>query len=174
MIHRRAILGAAALALPALVTGCPPAPTPNTPPNPAPIIADVQSAITALKAQLPAILQAAGASLTPAQKNSITQAVTDANTAAFSLNAATPAAQTATVLQKIDGYLNVILSTAGTLVPPPYGLIIQALALLLPEIEPFVNAALGQPNGTGASAPFPHPQVPDIDSARAVFKKYGS
>jgi hypothetical protein len=168
MMHRRAILRTAVLGLPMLVAGCP-QPTLSA----ATIIADAQSAFAALKAQLPAILQAVGTKLTTGQKNSITQAVNDGSAVLAGLNATTPAPQAATALQQVDSYLNTILSIAGTLVPPPYGILIEALALLAPEIESFINAALGKPNVAAATAPYPHPDVPDIDTARSIFKRYG-
>jgi hypothetical protein len=140
----------------------------NSATAPSTVITDLQTGFSALSAQLPA-LQAAD----PTLAAQITPYVTQASALLKTLNTTSPTMTTD--LATIDGIVNSILSTAATsgLVPAPFNLLVEGLAVLAPEIEAVVNPLL-TPTTTTASAvaPVAHPDVTSIAQARALFSAY--
>ena len=133
------------------------------------VIADLRAAFGALSAQLPGL-----ARVRPSLAAKLSPYVTQGNALLANLSAASPSMTTD--VATIDGILNAILRTAAQsgLLPPPYDRVIEALAVLAPIVEAFVNEALppGTPRTAAASAPYPHPHVATIDDARATFAQY--
>jgi hypothetical protein len=110
--------------------------------------------------------------------------LTLAQGAASSLNTNLPASNGASIAQTIDGYINAVLNTLAAppingLIPAPFNLAIAAAALLVPEIETFVNQYLP---AASAVAPATYaarlqlleaaPKVTTVAQALAILKGY--
>jgi hypothetical protein len=161
LISRRAGVAATPAALALVLAGC--SSTGAT--SAASIIADLQAGFTALQTQLPALAKA-----DPGLAAAITPYVGQATGLLASLTAASPT-MTGT-LATIDGIINAILSAASGIVPPPYDLLVEGLAVLAPELEAVINPLLSAPATAAARMPFPHPHVADLAQARALFAVY--
>jgi hypothetical protein len=110
--------------------------------------------------------------------------LTMAQGAASSLSTSLPATSGASIAQTIDGYINAVLNTLAAppvngLIPAPFNMAIAAAALVVPEIETFVNQYLP---AASAVAPATYaarlqlvqaaPQVGTVDQALAILKGY--
>jgi hypothetical protein len=104
--------------------------------------------------------------------------------AASSLNTSLPASNGASTVQIVEGYINAVLNTLAAppingLIPAPFNMAITAAALVVPDLEAFVNQYL-----PAASAVSPAtyaarlqlrgaaPQVTTVDQALAILKGY--
>jgi len=104
--------------------------------------------------------------------------------AASSLTTNLPAASGASTVQLVEGYINAVLNTLAAppingLIPAPFNMAITAAALVVPDLEAFVNQYL-----PAASAVTPTtyaarlqlraaaPQVMTVDQAVAILKEY--
>ncbi len=97
-----------------------------------------------------------------------------------------PAASGATTVQIVEGYLNAVLNTLAAppingLIPAPFNMAVAAAALVVPDLEAFVNQYL--PAAT-AVAPATYAarlqlraaarQVTTLDQAMAILKEYAA
>jgi len=104
--------------------------------------------------------------------------------AASSLTTAMPAASGATVVQTVEGYINAVLNILAAppingLIPSPFNLAVAAAALLVPDLEAFVNQYLPT---AAAVAPATYvarlqlraaaPQVTTLDRAVMILQEY--
>lgn len=162
MFTRRTLLRASSLAASLAATLV--LPSCSTGPTAAVVISDLQSAFTAFQNEMPAL-----ATADPALAAKIQPYVTDASNLLAGLTASSPT-MTST-LTTIDGIINSILSAAAAsgVVPAPYNLLVEGLSVLVPEVEPLINSLIT----SAAAKPYPHPSVPDVSSARAVFRRFG-
>ena len=129
----------------------------TTGPTSAQVVADIQGAISGLSNMLPTLLKADPKLISPSIAGSITSALSAASSALSGINPASPSAST---LQTVETYLNDALDVLAALpvIPPPYNLVVQAAAVVAPELEAFVNgmlppaAAKARPVSTKAKA----------------------
>ena len=97
-----------------------------------------------------------------------------------------PAASGATVVQTVEGYINAVLNTLAAppingLIPAPFNMAVAAAALVVPELEAFVNQYLP---AASAVAPATYaarlqlraaaPQVTTLDQAVAILRGYAA
>lgn len=125
--------------------------------TPAAVITEAQSIASGLSgalAQIPSGIISA-ATLTTIQTD-----LTLAIGAAKTLTANAPAATGASTVQTINGWINAVLNTVASLgiVPAPFNLAVSAAALLMPDLEAFVDqflpsAAPAAPVVAAAAAP---------------------
>ena len=106
--------------------------------------------------------------------------------AASSLTSALPAASGATVVQTVEGYLNAVLNTLAAppingLIPTPFNLAIAAAALLVPDLEAFVNQYLPTASAVSPATYAARlqlraaaPQVTTLDQAVAILREYAA
>lgn len=143
MILRRHLLAGVCAA--AVLTGC--AGTTLTPQT---VVTEAQTLITGLQgvfsntAVTAAITAVVGGS---AALSKIQSDLTLAQGAAATLSTGLGTTAGASTAQVIDTYINAVLDTAATppivgLIPPPYNLALTAAAVVVPEIEAFVNQYL--------------------------------
>jgi hypothetical protein len=139
--RRAALIGATALcvAMPlsfALASGATPTLTPAT------VITDATNADVSLLNMLnnPVV-----ASVLPAATLTALKAdLTTGQQVGQSLTTNLPAATAATTIQQINGYINAVLNTiAGPpvngLIPAPFNMVVAAVAIIMPELEGFVD-----------------------------------
>ena len=110
--------------------------------------------------------------------------LTLAQAAGASLTANLPAASGAATVHIVEGYINAVLNTLAAppingLIPAPYNLAITAAALVVPDLEAFVNqylpaAAAVAPATSVARLQLQEatPQVTTLDQAVAILKEY--
>lgn len=144
--------------------------------TPAQVIADARGIVSALQTLLPSLTVADPLLLTPAQQAQVSDALARATALLATVTPSLPAAQGATTLQAVKGYINVALdavsAVAGAAAGTPlaaYAVPIRAVIALVPVIEMFVNQTLGAVSGTAklrarAVAPTMTP-----DAARAIL-----
>jgi hypothetical protein len=175
-LSRRAILGAP---IAAALTNCG-----ATALTPAQIVAEAGVVAKGLSG---ALTQVAGAdpTLVPATMlTTLQDDLTSAQGAATTLTANLPAVQGASTVQIVEGYINAVLNTlAGPpingLIPAPFNMAVAAAALVVPDLETFVNQYLPT---ASAVAPATYaarlhlraaaPQVTTIDQAVAILRQY--
>jgi len=112
--------------------------------------------------------------------------LTLAQGAASALAPNLPAASGATIVQTVEGYINVVLNTLAAppingLIPAPFNMAIAAAALVVPDLEAFVNQYLP---AASAVAPVTYaarlqlraaaPQVTTLDQAVAILRAYAA
>jgi|HubBroStandDraft_4_1064222.scaffolds.fasta_scaffold208870_2 hypothetical protein len=112
--------------------------------------------------------------------------LTLAQGAAATLAPNLPAASGATIVQTVEGYVNAVLNTLAAppingLIPAPFNLAVAAAALLVPDLEAFVNQYLP---AASAVAPATYdarlhlraaaPQVTTLDQAVAILRDYAA
>lgn len=136
-MNRRTFLSAVALApLAACGTGATGALTPAT------VIDDANAILTGIGSLLAA--PQITALIPPTTLAQVQGWITAAHDRMAAVTAGMPAAQGATALQTVEGYVNDALNVlAGfPLIPPPYSVFLQAAAVLLPVVEAFVGTVL--------------------------------
>ncbi len=147
----------------------------------------VTEAGTVAKGLSGALAQLAGADPTLIPTGTLATLQSDlalAQGAASALNTSLPASNAASTVQTVEGYVNAVLNAlAGPpingLIPPPYNLAVAAAALVVPDLEAFVNQYL--PAGS-AVAPATHaarlqlreaaPRITAVDQALAILQRY--
>ena len=175
-LSRRAIIG---VPLAVTLTSCA-----GTILTPSQIIADAGTLAKGLAGVLTEVASA-DANLLPADMLATLQNdLTLAEGAASALSTNLPATSGASIAQTIDGYINAVLNTLAAppingLIPAPFNMAIAAAALVVPEIEAFVNQYLPT---ASAVAPTTYaarlklrdtaPQVTTVAQALAILKGY--
>jgi len=149
----------------------------------------VTEAGVAAKGLSVALAQVAGTdpSLIPATTLATLQNdLTQAQSAASSLTTSLSAASGGTIVQTVEGYLNAVLNTLAAppingLIPAPFNLAVAAAALVVPDLEAFVNEYLPAASVV-APATFAArlqlraaaPQVTTLDQAVAILQEYAA
>ena len=119
--------------------------------------------------------------LTPDVVNQTQTALTSLNSVSSALGGVTTVASAQPVVQKVETYVNAIVAALLPWpLPPPYNLVVAAMAITLPLIEAGVNmtaSAIEQANAKTA-APVVQATVPPTSSAQpehiaaAILRKY--
>jgi hypothetical protein len=176
-LSRRAILGAP---LAAALTSCGIALTPTQ------IVTEAGVAAKGLSGTLTQ-LAAVDSTLVPsATLATLQNDLALAQGAASSLSANLPAANGASTVQTIEGYINAVLNTLAAppvngLIPAPFNMAVSAAALLVPDLEAFVNQYLPvalavAPTTLAARLQLraAAPQVTTRDQAMAILREYAA
>ena len=133
----------------------------------------VTEAGTVAKGLSGALTQLAGAdpSLIPAGTLATLQSdLTLAQGAASALSTSLPASNGAATVQTVEGYINAVLNALAAppingLIPAPYNLAVTAAALVVPDLEAFVNQYLP---AASAVAPATHAARLQLRASRAA------
>lgn len=151
-ISRRTFFAASTGLCGLVLAGCATSATGGT--IPAQLLNDVNAGITTGLSTVALLAATMPPDLTAAQASAITTALQKAQAAVAGLTPATLALAGAPTMQSIDGFINTALSDLAALpvIPAPFNVAVDALALVAPEIEAFVATALGT---VSASAPKP-------------------
>ncbi len=177
-LSRRAILGAPiAVAL----TRCGAAPL-----TPAQIVTESDAAAKGLSGALTQIASADPTLIAPGTLVTLQNDLTQAQGAASTLTSNLPAASGAAIVQTVEGYINAVLNTLAAppingLIPAPFNLAVAAAALVVPDLEAFVNDYLPAASAV-APATYPArlqfraaaPQVATLDQAVAILQEYAA
>ena len=115
--------------------------------TPAQIVADAGTLANGLSGALNGLVAAYPALIPAATAATLQSDLLLAASAASSLSASVPATTGASTAQTIDGYINAVLNTLAAppingLIPTPFNSVIAAAAIVVPEIEAFVNQYL--------------------------------
>ena len=151
--------------------------------TPAQIVTDVGTLAKGLSGALTALVAAAPSLIPATTVTTLQNDLTLAQGAASSLSSTLPAANGADIAQRVDGYINAVLNTLAAppingLIPAPFNLAIAGAALLVPEIEQFVNQYLPTASASlamasaRASLMAKAPGMMTLDAARAELGKY--
>jgi len=156
-LSRRTVVASTALASSAVLIGCSKLGL-STTLTPASIVAQGLALAQGLSGMLTQV-SSTYPSLIPAPTlKTLTTDLTLATGAANTLNSSLPAASEASTVQTIDGYINAVLNTlAGPpingLIPSPFNMAVAAAAIVVPQLEAFVNQYLPASMMTAAAAP---------------------
>ncbi len=177
-LSRRAILGAP---LAAALTSCD-----SNALTPAQIVTEAGVAAKGLSGALTQLAGTDPKLIPAAMLATLQNDLTLAQGAASSLTTNLPAASGATTVQIVEGYLNAVLNTLAAppingLIPAPFNMAVAAAALVVPDLEAFVNQYLP---AAAAVAPATYaarlrlraaaPQVTKLDQAIAILKEYAA
>ncbi len=175
-LSRRAII---AVPLAVTLAGCA-----GTTLTPSQIVADAATLAKGLAGALTAVASAVPNLLPAGMLATLESDLTLAEGAASALNTNLPATSGASIAQTIDGYINAVLNTLAApplngLIPAPFNTAIAAAAVVVPEIEAFVNRYLPT---ASAVAPATYaarlklrdtaPQVTTLAQALAILEGY--
>jgi hypothetical protein len=154
-LTRRHLLASTVLIVP--VAGCA-ALGLSTTLTPATIVSQALALAQGLSGMLTQVAAAYPALVPAATLAMLTKDLTLATGAANTLTTALPAASGASIAQTIDGYINAVLTTlAGPpingLIPSPFNMAVAAAAIVVPQIEAFVNQYLPASMTTAGAAP---------------------
>ena len=175
-LSRRAILGAPVAAA---LTSCGLVAL-----TPAQIVAEAGVAAKGLSGALTQLAAVDSTLIPPATLATVQNDLTLAQGAASSLSANLPATNGASTVQTVEGYINAVLNTLAAppingLIPAPFNIAVSAVALLVPDLEAFVNqylptASAVSPATYAARAQLraAAPQVSTVDQAVTILQEY--
>ncbi len=154
--------------------------------TPAQIVAEAGVAAKGLSGALTQIARADPKLIAASTAATLQNDLTLAQGAASALAPNLPAASGAAVVQTVEGYINAVLNTLAAppingLIPAPFNLAVAAAALLVPDLEAFVNQYLP---AASAVAPATYaarlqlrtaaPQITTLDQAVAILREYAA
>lgn len=121
--------------------------------TPAGILSNAGAIVNGLAVAIPELLNAVPTLIPAATGSRIMGYLTQAQTILATVTANLPAAQGATLLAQVEGYINSALTdlAAFPLIPPPFSTYIAAASALLPVLEAFINVTLGRVSTVAAS-----------------------
>jgi hypothetical protein len=152
MINRRRLFSSAAIGALTLGLGaCASQPVDTTL---ATVAADVNTIAAGLKGVLTQLGTMSIAGLTPAIVSTVGTAIANIQSVAAAVSTATTTAAVQPLVQKIETYLNAVISAlAAILLRPPISTALQAAAILLPVVEAAIGLVTNAvPMQMGASA----------------------
>jgi hypothetical protein len=154
-VNRRSLLAATAVIVP--LSGCAALNSGTLDKNLADAIAKVKLVANGLQGVLSQLAAMPSLGLPSNVLASIGNYVSLINGAATSMASVTTIAAAQPVVQKIETYLNALVTVAANFLPPPIGTIVSAASLLLPIIEGLVGLVLAPsaPTARRASAAAP-------------------
>jgi hypothetical protein len=150
-----------------MLAGCSGTATPPIATVTADVVADLSQIATGFETALPALV-----ATTPPVLPATTLATveTDTNqviTLAKQVTAVTTASAALPTVQQIGADLNAVVGIAAGIVPPPYGTMLAAAAVLLPIIETTLQGLLGTITPPAASAKLKSAALPTMTPAQA-------
>lgn len=176
--HRRAFLKLMLIAvgIPMVMAGSCATTSATTPQQ---VVDDCNNAVQALIVTFKQVVQTAPNAIPADLQGKITSALASATVLLGDLSANLAANVSAPIVQQIEQALNSVIVDAASMfvIPPPFSIALDAVAIVLPTIEAFVNSFIAQPTGqqqlVAARAQIAvNRRKLTIPDARAVLMKY--